>query len=199
MQAINPLNWMRWGAEFIRVWLMGLPWRDAPKAIPAIILTIVLFTVGFVAFSGEAGWRNQLLAKQLKLSMDREDFETAEIVLKRQLEADPENAKILYDFALVRDNQSYTEEATALMRSLVRQRHVPSATWLLVNEYIGKQWTDLDQEKKDEFGLVLSLISEEQPDNIPVTKMYAEYLIVSQRFASAVPLLERLSKVEPMR
>lgn len=199
MQAINPLNWMRWGGEFIRVWLMGLPWRDAPKAIPAIILTIVLFTVGFVAFSGEAGWRNQLLVKQYKVSMEREDYPTAEIVLKRQLEGDPENVNLLYEYALVRENQSFTEEATALMRGLVKKRHVRAATWLLVNEYIGKQWTDLDQEKKDEFGLVLSLINDEQPDNIPVTKMYAEYLIVTQRFASAVPLLESLSKIEPMR
>lgn len=198
MQALNPLNWLRWAFEFLRAWFLGIPWRDAPKAIPAIILSIILFTTGFIAFSGGAGWRNRLLDRQLQVSIDRDDFPTAEIVIRRQLEADQDNVDLVYRFAMIRDAQSFTEEATVLMQQLLKRRYLPAAGWLLQNEMIGKKWTDFDDEQMQIAGLVLSLISEREPTNVPVKKMHAEYLIFEQRIAAAIPILDELSDVEPM-
>ena len=199
MHILNPLTWMRWLGDFLRVYFLGLPWRETPKAIPAIILSIVLFTTGFIAFSGGAGWRNRLLDKQLEVAFESDDFPTAEIVIRRQLEADPENTDLIFNFALVRDAQSFSEEATTLMRMLVKRRNVRAADWLLQNEFLGRQWSDLSEEERDEFGLILRILSDDRPKDTAVMKMYAEYLIVTQKFASAIPLLDKLSRYEPMR
>jgi tetratricopeptide (TPR) repeat protein len=198
MNILNPLTWARWITEFIHEWFQGIPWRDAPKAIPAVILTIVLFTTGFIAFSGGAGWRNRLLDRQLNVSLEREDYPTAEIVIKRQLEADPNNADLVYRYAMVRDAQSSTEEAKVLMRRLLNRRYLPAAQWLLQNHLIGKKWTDFDEEQLDEAGQILELINGAKEDNLPVKKMYTEYLIFRQRIAMAIPLLLELSVYEPM-
>jgi tetratricopeptide (TPR) repeat protein len=198
MQAFNPLNWIRWFSEFVHVWFLGIPWRDAPKAIPAIILSIVLFTTGFIAFSGGTGWRNRLLDRQLQVSLDRDDFPTAEIVIRRQLEGDPDNVDLVYRFAMVRDAQSFTEEATVLMRQLLARRYLPAAKWLLQNELVGNKWTDFDDTKLEQAGQVLALISEREPNNFGVKKMYAEYLIFEKRYASVIPILDELSEVEPL-
>jgi tetratricopeptide (TPR) repeat protein len=199
MRFLNPMSWFRWFGEFIRAWFVGIPWRDAPKAIPAIILTVVIFITGFVAFSGGSGWRNRMLDRQLAVAIERDDYPTAEIVIRRQLEADPDNADLVYRFALVRNAQSQTEEARALMERLLLRRHVPAAKWLLENDFVGKKWTSLSEDKIDQFGEVLELIYDSEPGNLPVKKMYAEYLIVSERLASAIPLLNELSATEPMR
>lgn len=199
MHAFNPLTWFRWIGEFIRCWFLGIPWRDAPKAIPAVILSMVLFTTAFIAFSGGAGWRNRLLDRQLRVSLDREDFPTAEIVIRRQLEADPKNVDLIHRFALVREAQSFEEEAKVLMRQLLTRRHLPAAKWLLENQIIGKKLTDFSPEELDEVGRVLQLITEREDENLGAKRMYAEYLIFEQRLSSAIPVVLELSKVEPMR
>ncbi|MEM6469504.1 MAG: tetratricopeptide repeat protein [Planctomycetota bacterium] len=198
MNAWNPLSWLRWMAEFVHSWFLGIPWRDAPRAIPAIILTIVLFTTGFIAFSNGTGWRNRLLDRQLKVSLQRDDFPTAEIVIKRQLESDPDNLGLRFRFALVRDAQSFREEASVLMRQLLYKRHFPAAKWLLEQELIGKKWTDLDDEELERAGVILKLITDQQPKNLDAKKMYAEYLVFEKRLEQAIPLLVELSEVEPM-
>ena len=198
MQALNPIRWLTWLGEFVQLWFVGIPWRDAPKAIPAVILSVVLFTTGFIAFSGGAGWRNRQLDRQLRVSFDREDYETAEIVMRRQLEADPTNVELIHRFALIREAQSFEEEATVLMRRLLARRHLPSAKWLLDHEVIGTKVTELDPEQLDEFGEIYKLITENEPENIAVKRMYAQYLIFRQRLKSAIPLLDELSEIEPM-
>ncbi len=199
MHALNPLTWFRWLGEFIRCWFLGIPWRDAPKAIPAVILSMVLFTTAFIAFSGGAGWRNRLLDRQLRVSLEREDFPTAEIVIRRQLEADPKNVELIHRFALVREAQSFEEEAKVVMRQLLTRRHLPAAKWLLENQIIGKKLTDFSPAELDEVGRVLQLITEREKKNFGAKRMYAEYLIFEQRLSSAIPIVLELSEVEPMR
>ncbi len=199
MHFFNPLSWFRWFGEFVRCWFIAIPWRDAPKAIPAVILSMALFATGFIAFSDGAGWRNRLLNRQLKISIDREDYATAEIVIRRQLEADPTNVDLIHQFALLRQMQSFEEEATSLMRQLLARQHLDSARWLLKNELEGKnkKWTDLSQEERDEAGTILELISRNSPKNLGVKRLYAEYLVFENRLASAIPVLDQLSSAEP--
>ncbi|MEO1618948.1 MAG: hypothetical protein AAFV88_24065 [Planctomycetota bacterium] len=198
MNAFNPLSWMRWFGEFIRSWFLGIPWSDAPKAIPAIILSVVLFSTGFIAFSNGAGWRNRLLRRQLAVSLERDDYETAEVVIKRQLEAEPDRVDLVYLLAQVRDAQSFREEAKVLMQQLLNRRHLPAARWLLTEDLIGKKWTDLTDEELEQAGKILELINQKDEQNLAAKKMYAEFLIFEQRLAAAIPILDELSAVEPM-
>ncbi|OYP34405.1 tetratricopeptide repeat protein [Rhodopirellula sp. MGV] len=198
MQALNPLAWMRWCTEFIRAWFLGIPWQDAPKAIPAIILSVVLFVTGFIAFSGGTGWRNRRLERQLMVSLEKDDFPTAEIVIKRQLETDPNNLELLHRYAWVRDAQSHSEEATQIMRKLLQRRHVPAARWLLQNEMLGKKWADFDEQQLDECGLILELICDADSKDINVRKMYTDYAIFRRRYAAAIEMLDELSQTEPL-
>ncbi|MCC9601596.1 hypothetical protein LOC67_13645 [Stieleria sp. JC731] len=198
MESLNPLVWFRWVAEFVRGWFVGIPWRDAPKAIPAMILSIVLFVTGFIAFSGGTGWRNRRLDRQWLVSMEKDDFPTAEIVIRRQLEAEPENLELLHRFAWVRNAQNETEEATRIMRKLVQRGHVPAARWLLQNEMLGKKWTDFDEEQLDEAGLILETLTEADKKDLNLKKMYADYTIFRQRYATAIEMLNELSQAEPL-
>ncbi|MCD0461694.1 tetratricopeptide repeat protein [Roseiconus lacunae] len=198
MEALNPLVWIRWCSEFVRGWFVGIPWQDAPKAIPAIVLSIVLFVTGFIAFSGGTGWRNRRLERQLMVSLERDDFPTAEIVIRRQLEADPENLELLHRFAWIRDAQSHPDEAKAIMRKLLHHGHAPAARWLLQNDMIGKKWSDFDEQQLDECGLILELISDADPKDVSVKKMYTDYAIFRHRYSTAVELLLELSETEPL-
>ncbi|MCA9140078.1 MAG: hypothetical protein KDB00_25070, partial [Planctomycetales bacterium] len=182
MHPLNPLTWMRWVREFIQSWFLGIPWRDAPKAIPAIILSIVLFTTGFIAFSGGAGWRNRLLNRQFRVALERDDFPTAEIVIRRQLEADPSNLDLMYRFGLVRQNLGSDDECKLVMQGLLSKRYLPAAKWLLEYQIIGKKLTDFDEEELAEAGRVLELITDREPENRNVKMMYANYLIYEKRF-----------------
>lgn len=198
MNPFNPLTWFRWAGEFIQAWFLGIPWNDAPKAIPAIILSIILFITGFIAFSDGGGWRNRLLDRQRQVALARDDYPTAEIVIRRQLEAEPDSTELIHRFALIRDAQTFTDEAEVLMRKLLRRRYVPSAKWILQNRMLGQKWTDFDEQELADAGLALKLISEDDPKNVAVKKMYAEYLIFEKRIASAIPVLDELSEFEPM-
>ncbi|QDT13120.1 hypothetical protein [Planctomycetes bacterium K23_9] len=200
LRYINPLAWMRWFAEFVYLWTVSAPWRDAPKAIPFIVLMALLTIAGFISFSDASQWRGRLLDTQLSKAWERDDFATAELVLRRKLSTRPDDSKLLHQLALTRDAQEKHDEATSIMRQLAEQKkHVVSAEWLLRDQYVGKSWGELDDEKKAEFGRLLKLISEEKPKDFGVKQLYADYLIASDRMSSAVPLLEQLAEYQPMR
>ncbi len=81
LKYVNPLVWSRWISQFFYAWCMAIPWRDAPKAIPAIILMIVLVVTSVIAWSDTSNWRSELLNNQLQVALDQENYETAELVL----------------------------------------------------------------------------------------------------------------------
>jgi len=53
LKYFNPLLWMRWISQFVYAWCLAVPWRDAPKAIPAIIL-VVVFVASVLTYSRRA-------------------------------------------------------------------------------------------------------------------------------------------------
>lgn len=198
MHPLNPLTWLRWFKEFVQCWFLGIPWRDAPKAIPAIILTIVLFTTGFIAFNGGTGWRNRLLNRQFQVALERDDFPTAEIVVRRQLEAAPTDVDLMYRFGLVRQNQGFEEECKSVMQRLLTRRHLPAAKWLLEYKIIDRKLTDFEPEELEEAGRVLKLITENEPKNLGIKRLYANYLVYEKRFPAAIVVLDELSEFDPV-
>ena len=197
---LNPLAWMRWTGEFVYCWAISAPWRDAAKAIPIIILLTGLIVTSAISRTDAEGWRSTLLQSQLAEAWEKEDYATAEIVLRRQLTTRSEDADIVYHLAVARHKQEKTEEALDLMRNIVRVKgHEGSARWILQNSYVGKQWTALNEEEREEFGDLLKLIHDESPTDLGIKQLYADYLIASEKLPLAVPLLEELARVQPMR
>jgi tetratricopeptide (TPR) repeat protein len=118
----------------------------------------------------------------------------------RQLGQSPEDARLLYRLALTRNELGKSEDAADLMRGLANfKRHEQAARWLLEKEYFGKDWGSLEADQKDEFGRLLALIHEQNPDDLSVKQLYADYLIASEKFTLAVPILDDLSRIQPMR
>ena len=201
LRYFNPLAWLRWVGEFIYLWAISAPWRDAPKAIPFIALMAFLVVIGIISLSGASSqWRSGLLDKQLIDAWERDDYATAELVVRRQLAARPNEAKLAHQLAIARAAQENHDEAVEIMRQLVdTKNYLPSAKWLLRDQYIGKSWAELSDDDKREFGQLLGLISDESPDDYGVKQLYADYLIASDRLAESVTYLKQLAEIQPMR
>ena len=200
LKYFNPLVWFRWLSQFFYAWCLAIPWRDAPKAIPAIILMIVLVVTSVIAWSDTSNWRSELLNSQLQVALDQENYESAELVLRRQLRRRPDDTQVLHRLALVLDAQGEADQAAELMRQLSMVRSdAPASRWLLEKQFLGKNWVELTETERNEFGRLLEVLHKDEPDDVPVQQLYAEYLMASERLAEAIPVLEKLIPMQPMR
>lgn len=200
LSYLNPFAWLRWLARFVAAWLLTIPWREVPKALPALILILVLVVTGFVAYTDSGSWRNRLLERQLRAAWEVDDFETAELVLRRQLENQPENAELRYRLAIARDAQDASDEALAMMRRLAAENeHAAAARWILRSEYDGTRSDELTSDQLRELGRLLSLIHRESPGDLAIKQLYANYLISAERLSEAVDVLSELAVAQPMR
>ncbi|TWU47582.1 Tetratricopeptide repeat protein [Rubripirellula tenax] len=199
-EYLNPIKWMRWASQFVSNWFLSLPLRDLPKGALAIIVVGVMFLCAIAAQSETSDWRGRLLDRQLQSAFERDDFGTAELVLNRKIRKAPNDPQLLFRLGLTKDALNEKETASSLMRDLVAvKRHDPAARWLLQNKYIGKDWANLSEEEKAEFGSLLALIYKEAPDDVSIKQMYADYLIASMDYSKAIPLLDDLARTQPMR
>lgn len=206
LRYLNPLVWLRWLGQFVSAWLLSIPWADAPKAIPALILVIVVTVTGFIALTG-SGFRSRRVNRQLASAFEVDDFETAELMLRRQIAADPDDPDLRYRLAMARDEQGARDEALAIMRDLVAQLdHAEAARWILTNEYIEQSgaetkraWNELSLEEQDEYGELLELLHEETPDQIGISDALARYYEGTGRLAKAVPVYVEIADTVPMR
>lgn len=200
LQYLNPLNWMRWTAQLLYGWVTSVSWRDAPKAIPAIILVVVLSVTSLMAWTGTSDWRTNLLATQLQNAWELDDYDTAELIIRRQLSRKQNDSEAIFNMAITLDKKDQYDDAAQLMRNLVAAKnHVQAASWLLKKEYLNHAWADFDESQKDEFGQLLALLAREKGDDVGIKNLYADYLITRERYALAVPVLDELSSVQPMR
>lgn len=200
LKYLNPLAWARWVAEFVYCWALSAPWRDAPKAIPIILLLSTLLVAAVISRTDASGWRTRLLDSQLADAWKKEDFATVELVLRRQLATRTDDADLVYRLAIARDAQDSHDEALELMRRIVKMKsHEDAARWVLRSEYIGKKWSELEESGREEFGELLKLIHKEKPDDLQIKQLYADYLIAAEKLPQALPLLNELALIQPMR
>ncbi|CAD72638.1 MAG TPA: hypothetical protein DDX19_22770 [Rhodopirellula baltica] len=199
IRYFNPLQWFKWFGQWFVAWFRTIPWKRASTAIPALALTVALAILLFVSTGKNVSWRNQLIREQLADAFERDDYKTADLLIRRQIDEGDESAETLYRLAVARNQQDETEEAQSLMRGLVAQQRDPrAARWLLQELYEQKKWADLENEEQREFGQLLRLLSEELPDDLGIKKAYADYLIRTNRQNQAVPYLVQLASVQPM-
>jgi predicted Zn-dependent protease len=197
---LNPLQWFKWFGQWFVAWFRTIPWKRASTAIPALALTIALAILLFVSTGENVSWRNQLIRDQLASALERDDYKTADLLIRRQIEEGDESAETLFRLAVARHQQDQTEEAYALMRGLVAQQRDPrAARWLLQELYDQKKWADLEDAEQREFGQLLRFLSEETPDDLGIKQAYADYLVRTNRQNQAIPYLVQLASVQPMR
>lgn len=203
LQYFNPLRWFRWFGQFIVAWGQSLDWLDLSYGVPAILLTLALGTGAVIAYTGGNEWRTRLLDDQLQHALEIDDFDTAALLLRRQLKDTPDNLDRLLRFGSVLDAQAKRDEALSLMRDLVQVKgNEQAARWIVMNEYQGRgdrNWSSLSEDEQREFASLLKLISEAAPNDLAVKRAYAELLIASEKYSLALPLLAGLIDIEPMR
>ncbi|QDT60231.1 hypothetical protein SV7mr_27510 [Stieleria bergensis] len=196
----NPLVWMAWCRDCAVAWFSTIPWGDAPKAIPALLLTLILFIIGFVAFSQGTGWRQRLLDRQYAVAMELDDFPTAEIVVRRQLETQPTDVRLQLKFALLRDHQGFSKEADAVMVQLLDRHQRPAAQWLLDKRFVNRKFTDMTEEELQLIEKVLLLLESEAQDDgeqFRIRRVLADYYRFRKRPRDAIPILLSLARSEP--
>lgn len=196
----NPLVWIAWCRDCIVAWFSTIPWGDAPKAIPALLLTLILFIIGFIAFSQGSGWRQRLLDRQYAVAMELDDFPTAEIVVRRQLETQPTDVRLQLKFALLRDHQGFSKEADAVMMQLLDRHQRPAAQWLLDKRFVNRKFTDMTEEELQLIEKVLLLLDSEAKDEgeqFRVRRVLADYYKYRKRHRDAIPILLSLARSEP--
>ena len=201
LRYLNPLTYLKWIGDFIYAWGMSLPWGSVPKTIPALILVLVLGVVTVIASSdGSSNWRSNLLKKQLMTALDADDFETAELLLTRQVRERPDDGDLLYRLAMIKNEEGKTDEASVIMENLVAtKRNKEAARWLLANRYNNRKWEELTSDEREEFGSLAKLMFEEYPGDTGVKSLYADYLLSSKKPAEAMPILEELAEANPLR
>ena len=200
MKYINPVFWYRTINQFFLEWFLTLQWTHLAKSIPAIALLLCGIVVAAVAYSDGSNIRTRWLTKQLVRANAEGDMATAELVVSRQLKYNPGDEKLMYTLAQTKAEQEEDEDAARLMRQLVRdKRSQRAARWLIANNYVGKTWAELDEQSRKEFGELLKLVVADTPEDVRFQRLLADYYIASQRYNEALPVLEGLSRVEPMR
>ncbi|TWU55497.1 tetratricopeptide repeat protein [Rubripirellula reticaptiva] len=199
-EYLNPVKWMRWASQFTSNWFLSLPVRDLPKAALAVAVLGLLAICAIAANSESSDWRGRLLDRQLISAFERDDFGTAELVLNRKIRKTPDDPQLLFRLGLAKYAQDEKETAIDLMRLLVKsKRHDPAARWLLFNKFLNKDWSTFSDDDKTEFGQLLAMVHKEAPNEIAIKQVYAEYLIASKDYSKAIPLLDDLSRTQPMR
>ena len=119
LKYLNPLTYFKWIGQFIYAWGMSLPWSSAPKTIPALLLVLALAIAAVIASSDSSNnWRSNLLKKQLMVALDTDDFDTAELLLTRQVRDRPADGDLRYRLAMIQNEHGKTEEAVSQMQML---------------------------------------------------------------------------------
>ncbi len=85
LKYFSPILWFRWIGQFFVGWAQSIAWRHAPRAIPAILLSAALAMTAVVAMNDGSSWRTDRLNRQWFATLDVEDYDTAELVVMRQL------------------------------------------------------------------------------------------------------------------
>ena len=201
IEYLNPLCWGRWGSAFVSGWFLSFPVRNTPKTIPALALIGLFFVCAFAALSQSSDWRGRLLDRQLQSAFEREDFGAAELTLNRKLGQTPDDTELLFRLAITKDALGEEDKAISLMQQLAKVgRSEKAARWLLSNKYINaKEPLKLNDDEADDYADLLKLIYKESPKDLVIKNLYANYLVATKDYAKAIPLLDDLARVQPMR
>ncbi|XZE55467.1 tetratricopeptide repeat protein [Planctomycetaceae bacterium SH139] len=200
MQYLNPLSWARWAFQFFFAWLSSIQWRGALMALPATIVLLMMVAGSAIVASQSNDWRDSLVDRRLRKAAKQENYEVAELLLRRRIKAAPEDPKLKLQLARVRDQRGDTERATDLFRSLAfEQKNAEAATWLLRNRFELDQRQDWSAEQNQEFGQLTEIALASDPNDAVSNTLRADYLLRKGDIRGAIPHIEKLVSRQPTR
>ena len=103
-------------SAFLLVWFWSFPWKRLLFGVP--FLLVIIFFANLFLRRGDEGRRQQFLQGQLKQAFENEDFDTARLVLHRQLQTNSKNIEARFRMGQVLDSLGRQEEAVRVMRQL---------------------------------------------------------------------------------
>lgn len=197
---INPLQWLRWIGSFLLGWLISRKYTSTIGTIP------ILCCVGLLAWitvdSTGSRDRNVLedYRSQFADAVEKEDFETASLLIGALRNASPENVENRYRQALVYDRLGKRDLAIESMQSLVDDsKHGLAAMWLVSQKLDLAQlesWTDAEHEMfRDYTGLVLE--GGEENDKVSAKVLMANYLNGIGAIGESLRFYADLTSVNP--
>jgi tetratricopeptide (TPR) repeat protein len=218
-------TFLRRSTWFLDAWAGSLPRAQLAGAVPFMCLALLAIPGYYFVGSSDDGARASLLARQLAAAWSREDFDTALLLIERQLQSSPNDARLKYDLARARAANNQHEEAVALMRRLAFAGSPPTATedsaedgdeqeksarlakirggelraalWLIENEYSRRGWEEMEFQQQHEYAALLEWAASSSPNDLRIQQLYAEALLKSQRYREALPVLVSLIPTAP--
>lgn len=103
-------------SAFLVVWFWSFPLKRLLLGVP--FLLVCMFFANLFVRRGDEGRRQQFLQGQLKQAFAEDDFDTARLVLHRQLQSNSKNIEARFRMGQVLDSLGRQEEAVRVMRQL---------------------------------------------------------------------------------
>lgn len=195
---INPLTWLKWISQFLFVWLVGIRWRGLAAAVPAIVVLLLMLVGATISWSSSNRWRNDMVARQTADAFAQEEYEVAELLLRRRLRESPGDSTITLQLAKTYDAMGRGDEAREVFREqALEQENGLAAIWLLDNDFKTEDAKDWSEEKVNEFGKLAEIALKEKPDNLRLHGIRANFLLRERRVGEAILHLEKLRKAAP--
>lgn len=215
-----------WLWDFAEAWFVSLPWRRLAGGLPFLLVCGFLLASTLVIGSGEKGLRGYLLRSQITEALASDDWETARLVLNRQLQNSPEDRDAKVQMARVLEAMGEREPAEHIMRSLTfvgapadersaKPNGAPeefddsrewrrfggadprAARWMVQHVYRPQPWDEMSQVDRRDFLGLLKWMYESSPDDVPLRRLYAEKLLEARMYREALPVLVTLIQEGP--
>ncbi len=184
--------------RFVQLWFFGVTFQIVLKSFPALIALATLFGLSFYADDYGNRWRKSLVEKQLTTALNRDDMDTAKLLLTRQISSGDQGRQTLYQYVKVLEAKQEMNDAELVMRKLLARRDAYAANWLLQKIYSGKTWPDLDTAQRKELAKIAEVLYQED-GSLTAKRFYVDYLLFSSQLPLALSVLDEISAVDPAR
>ncbi|MGV3485934.1 MAG: hypothetical protein ACO1RT_16075 [Planctomycetaceae bacterium] len=197
---LNPIRWMQAFSHFVWCWVVSLPIIYLAAAAPAILGLAFIVLVTSLTYTSDPQWRRGLLLDQLRDAKQAGSTGDVALLTRRLLKDTPDNLPLQYEAALAAGDGDAAGQRSMSMRRLAKEeQYGRAAFWLLENEFSPIEWDKWDDKKKSEFGTLVRIAAEDQPDNKAVASIYADYLLLTGAQEKALGEITKLVSVQPAR
>ena len=200
LQWLNPLYWLRSISHFTWCWTITIPWRTLGAAAPSLLALFLILMTFALTYSSDPRWRRRLVEEQLTQATRTGATKEIALLSRRLLSETPDDLRLQFRVATTLATDELTDQAKAKMQYLAfEKQYGPAAVWLLEKEYSPIQWEQWDDQKRTFFGRLLNVAAGDQPDNLVIKSLYADYLLSTGATEKALGEIQKLVPVQPGR
>jgi len=197
---INPLKWFRAFSQFIWSWVISLPMSLVGGATPGFIAVAIVVMAVVLTYASDSQWRRGMVEDQIRNAVQVGTNAEAALLARRLAIASPDDLDLRYQAIALDFNEDSKEKAIDALSKMAKQaKYGRAALFLLEKEYSPIQWDKWNEKKKSEFGNLLQIAVDEQPDNKMVASIYADYLLLTGAQEKALGEINKLVSVQPAR